>query len=490
MSENKIKLTKSKFLSGLQCKKKLFLQCFKKQLATPIGDAEQALIDEGAKIEELARKRFPGGCLIKKFKLDKALKETVSVLEKNEYAVIYEPTFFYDNIQVRSDILLKVTNDQFDLIEVKSTSKVKDEHEYDLGIQCYVIESSGLKIRAAYIMHLNPYYNYTGGDYNLDSLFKLVDLTDKVKSLKDEIILQANKMRNLLLQDEQPIIAIGKHCKKPISCQFFNYCIQGSEYPLTELPRISDNTLNLLNNIGITDISNIPTSFIALTDLQKRVRDAVVGGLPFFDKQIKEELSKLAFPIHFLDFETFNPALPLYSGTKPYQIIPFQWSDHFIDKTGTVEHREFLHADNTDPHKSFIASLLSALKSGGSVVVYSNFETSRIKEFLTDFPEFSIELTNILSRIIDLQSLIKRYCYYPEFHGSYSLKKVLPSIIPHLDYTDLEIADGITASQTFNEIMKQDTPLEQKEALRSRLLNYCKRDTEAMLELYRYFCSL
>ena len=490
MSQSEYVLTKTKFISGLICEKRLYLDKYKNSLASPLSASELAIIEESNKIGELARDKYSGGVLIKDLDPNNALLATDQALNCSESNAIFEPAFVFNDVYIRADILLRHNDDSFDLIEVKSSGKVKKIHRYDLAIQYYVIKNNGIQINKIYLMYVNTQYIYDGQNLDLDKFFIAEDLTGKIKKGRYEIAKKINKFKKVLRKDTPPGTLPGKQCKKPFMCQYLNYCFKGLENPVTELPRVSDYMLDNLVKIGITEISEIPKDFIGLTEIQKRVRDAVISNKPFFDSKIKDEIANIKFPVHFLDFEAFNPALPKYSNTTPYQMIPFQWSDHVLYEDGTSIHHEFLHNNNTPPERNFIESLLSVLEIEGKILVFSSFEATRIKELAKTFQDLSPQITPVLDRIIDLQKLIRNYCYYPEFHGSYSLKKVLPTLIPDLSYNDLEIANGAIAANAYNKLINTSISRKEKDIIYNQLLEYCKLDTYAMMQMYKYFLNL
>jgi hypothetical protein len=244
--------------------------------------------------------------------------------------------------------------------------------------------------------------------------------------------------------------------------------------------------MDTLKQMGIKDIRFIPDDFAGLNPLQKRVWDCVVNNRKYVDRQLQIILKQLSYPIHFIDFETFSPPLPLYSGTKPYQVLPFQWSDHILEEDGAIRHEGFLYDGTDDPRGAFATSLLNVLGSKGSIVVYSGFEESRIKELAEVLPERAEQLLSLLEgRIVDLLQLIREYCYHPEFHGSFSIKNVLPALVPGKNYEDLDINDGAMASIAYAEMIRAETASERRNFLRRSLLEYCHRDTEAELQLFK-----
>ncbi len=353
-------------------------------------------------------------------------------------------------------------------------------------MQLYVLNGCGLNIGRACLGHLNNKYVYRGGDYDLNQLFSLDDITEKAQEMQPDIPLLLAEMRAPLWEQEPPDVDTGRQCVHPYTCGFYGHChADEPENPISQLPGASQELIEILKEASIEDIHDIPDDFVVLTTLQNRVRDSVVHNRIYLDAHLAVALQHLDYPVHFLDFETFNPSLPLYIGTRAYQAITFQWSDHILEKDGTLRHEEFLYEGDGDPRQAFTTSLLDALGREGSIVVYSSFEATRIKELAELFPDLAGALLSLKeNRIVDLLKLIRRYCYHPEFHGSFSIKSVLPALVPGMSYDDLEINDGIMASITYEEMIRPDTPSERRDFLRRSLLAYCGRDTEAEVRLF------
>ena len=489
MARGKIpQLSKSRFLSGLQCHKRLYYECFHRDLVDPVDVAQQALFDAGTSVGELARAIYPGGVLVDydHFHHNEAVAATKTMVADFSIPAICEAGFQFNAVRTRVDILARTERDMFDLVEVKSTTSVKPEHIPDAAIQYYVLDGSEIPLRCTYLAHLNKEYVYPGGEYDLNQLFSIDDVTEAVEQLQSDIPEVLNEMKSMLGNPEPPDIKAGKHCSKPYTCSFHGHChINEPEHHVSQLPRASERLLLSLEEAGIEDIRDIAADFGELNELQRRVRDCVINNEAFLNPALHKELATLEYPIHFLDFETFNPALPLYVGTRPYQVIPFQWSDHVMDRDGSLMHFEFLHDGFDDPRELFAKSLLQVLGPSGSIVVYSSFEATRIRELADNLPYLSGDLYALLDgRIFDLHPVIKRHCYHPHFHGSFSLKSVLPALVPDLGYDDLEISDGAQASVAYAEIISPKTAPDRRDFLRASLLSYCKRDTEAMVRLF------
>ena len=482
-------LSKSRFLSGLQCHKRLYYECFHRDLADPIDVAQQAIFDAGTSVGELARDMYPGGALVDydHFHHAAAVSATKTMITNYSVPAIYEAGFQFNDVRTRIDILARTERDMFDLVEVKSTTSVKPDHIPDVAVQFYVLNGSEIPLRRSYLAHLNKEYIYPGGQYNLNELFNLDDVTDAVELVQSDIPELLNEMKSMLGDPEPPDIKSGKHCSQPYTCLFYGHChINEPEHHISQLPRANEKLLRRFEEAGIEDIRDIAMDFVELNELQRRVRDCVVNNETYFNPSCQKELAKLEFPIHFLDFETFNPALPLYVGTRPYQVIPFQWSDHVMDSDGNLTHFEFLHDGFDDPREPFAKSLIQTLGTSGSIVVYSSFEATRIRELADALSHLSRDLHALLDgRIFDIHPVIKKHCYHPEFHGSFSLKSVLPALVPDLGYDDLEITDGAQASVAYAEIISPSTASSRRNFLRASLLSYCKRDTEAMVRLFQ-----
>lgn len=481
-------LSKSRFLAGLQCHKRLYLECFHPDLADPVDVGQQARFDAGTEVGELARDLYPDGVLIVDNYMhhEDAVVSTGKALADPSVPAIYEAGFVYDDVRIRADVLTRASGDLFDLIEVKSNTEVKEEHLPDVAVQFYVLKGCGIPVRRACLCHINKEYVYQGGAYDLGELFSVEDITDEVQQLQPDILLLLGEMRLPLWSVEPPDIKARRQCSKPNPCPFYGHCHEDMpEHHISQLPRVREKLLLSLEEAGIDDIREIPTDFPGLDQTQRRVRDCLVSNRVYLGPELPRALGQLEYPIHFLDFETFNPALPVYVGTRPYQIIPFQWSDHIMDRDGSLKHEEFLHGGPDDPREPFARSLLETLGRAGSILVYSSFEATRIRDLAGALPDLSQELLAPLEgRIIDLLQLVRKHCYHPEFHGSFSLKSVLPALVPDLDYSDLEISDGDQASAAYAEMIRPETFPERRDELRKNLLAYCKRDTEAQVRLF------
>ena len=435
-------LSKSRFQYGLQCLKRLYLETYRRDLADPVDAGQQALFDMGTAVGELARQRFPGGTLVDESYLEHAqsVESTLPLLSCPDVPAIYEAGFIYEGIRTRVDILKRRGDGYFDLIEVKSGTGVKQEHYTDVAIQLYVVEGSGVPVRNTFLMHLDRDYVYRGGEHNLEELFSMEDVTATARSFVENAAAgKLAQMWSTLAREEEPDIQIGQHCTRPYRCSFYEHCRR-----------------NLDIDYGRRSIS----------------------------PDLGSALEEIRFPAAFLDFEATNPAIPVYPGTRPYQAIPFQWSLHVMDCSGGVEHGWFLNDDAADPRERLATALLEAVPPVGSIVTYSSYEKTIVNRLAEALPHHAEYLRSLCERMVDLLQVVRGNVRHPEFRGSYSLKSVLPVLVPAMGYSDLEIAEGMTAAASYARMTGEDTPECEKAGLRQALLSYCARDTEAMVRVY------
>ena len=486
MSSTKIpKLSKSRFLAGLQCYLCLWHSFYNRDLATAVSPVQQAIFDIGHQVGEIATRLYPGGVLIEEqyFQHEKAIQTTRQAIQDPGVTSIFEAAFIYDNVRIRADILERTEDGKWNLIEVKSSTSVKEIHIPDVAIQYYVLQGSGLDINRVYLLHINNQYVYDGNTLDLESFFSSTDVTDEAISLQNEIAMNIHALLATLKAPAPPLIQPSRHCKSPYKCNFWEHCTRNMpEHWILELSGISQKKLDELEARGIEGIRDIPDSY-PLTALQERIRNSVVNNEAFISKELESELKHVEYPIHFLDFETASPAIPRYAGTRPYQMIPFQWSDHILFDNGTLEHKEYLSNGDKDPREEFVATLLAALGNNGTVFIYTTYEKGIIKDLAEHFPLLRSDFHRILDRFKDLHAMIKKHVYYPGFHGSFSLKSVLPAIVPGMDYKDLAIQEGNQASFEYLRMIDPSTSIEEKASIKKQLLEYCGYDTLAMKKI-------
>ena len=481
------RLSKSKFLSGLQCHKRLYLEIHQPELATEPDEQTQAILDMGTEIGTLARQRFPGGVLVEADHRHaaEALQRTAELLRDPTVPAIFEGAFEFDQVLVRVDILERVTLGQdgasaWRLIEVKSSTKVKDVHVNDLAIQTYVLRGAGLALSGSYLMHINTQYVYPGGELDLERLLVVQDLTALAAARQADVPSRLAEMKAMLVTPAPPTIEPDGHCHQPYECRFWDHCTKDKPSRWVYYLPGGERAIQQFVKHGIETIDEIPSQF-KLSVVQRRVKDNV----EWIGPHLKAALQTVRYPVHHLDFETFMPCIPKYPLTRPYQTIPTQWSNHIESEDGQVLHEEYLCQDPKDSREELAVAFLESVGSEGSICVYSGYERSILERLTEALPALKGDLKRVTARLWDLFTVIRDHYYHPNFQGSFSIKSVLPAVVPTLGYSDLEIQEGGLAAQQYYRMVFQETDWVEKMRIREELLKYCARDTLAMLELRR-----
>jgi len=478
-------LSKSRFLAGTQCHLRLWHQCYNPDLASEVSPAQQAIFDTGHEVGRLATGLYPGGLLIEEDYLHhgKAVQATRAAMNQPGVPAIYEAAFRYNGVQIRVDILERMNDGRWNLIEVKSSTSVKEVHVQDVAIQHHVLQGSGLAIARAGILHLNNQYVYDGRQLDLEGLFSFSDLTGQVTRIQGTISSQLDDLKRMLAGTDPPEIVPSRLCSSPYDCEFWEYCTREMpEFWVLHLSGIDQRKLNELAAQNIQDIRDIPRSF-PLSLLQERIKACVIHQKDYISPALEPELRDVEYPIHFLDFETAGIAIPRYPHTRPYQSMPFQWSDHILLEDGTLNHRAYVCHEDKDPREEFTSTLLEALGERGTIFTYTTYENRLINELIEHLPQYRDTLLHILDRFRDLHALIKGYFYHPGFHGSFSLKSVLPALVADMNYGDLAIQEGGQASFEYLRMIDPSTPLKEKGEIKKALLAYSSHDTIAMVKI-------
>ena len=479
-------------MKGYRCLKNIYLNIHHPELEAKITPEQQALFDQGNFVGEEARKYFPGGVLVdnKPWDFFGSLKKTRELLSVKT-PVIYEAAFEYQGCYARADIIKYSADTQrWKIYEVKSSTKVKDEHLDDVGLQAWIIAHSGLPIEEIHIVHINPACRFP----HLENLFTIVDVTPQMREKYPAILPKVNELFSVIKKDEIPKIKIGPHCLSPSECGFKEHCWKEAgvpEFSILDMPKLSEKKWEYFHQ-GIVQVED--PRITELNELQQRVVEVVKSGVRYVDSSaIQTQLSTWKFPLVFLDFETINPVIPRYLGTGPYMHVPFQFSVHRMEsKESEVSHFEFLHTNATDPRPNMIPALLKACEGEGSIVSYfGKFETDRIMDMAKVFPEFQNELEALCQRIVDPLPIIREHIYDKEFHGSFSLKAVAPALLgEEQSYEGMTVANGSEAQRAYEEILNPSTLDARREELIRASLEYCKKDTQVMVDLVKWLFEL
>ena len=479
-----MRISKSKFVAGCQCLKRLYWQVHKPELAEEPDGATESILQQGHDVGLLARRLFPGGVEVCERSLDQAIRATRELVANRGVPAIFEGVFEHDGVLVRVDVLHRRADGRWRLIEVKSSASKKDEHLDDVAIQYRVLSRCGLDIGSCCLAHVNRSYVFRGGSVDSWRFFRIRNVTRQVARLQPKLTFQLRAAFTVLSMPKEPDIAPGRHCVVPITCEFYDRCnTQRRDDHIGFIPRIHASAMEELGEMGIESIRDVPDDF-ELTEIQRRACTSVQTGEPWFGDELGEVLSGLKYPVCFMDFETVNPAIPRCAGMRPYDQLPFQFSVHSQkEPVATLEHHDFLARDASDPRREFISSLCHALGESGSIVVYSSFESQRLSDLAAWLPEYAERINAIQARLFDLLPVVREHTYHAAYAGSYSIKSVFPALVPGMTYEGMEVADGTEAGLAWESLVRGSLDQAERERIEKALLAYCGQDTLALVRL-------
>lgn len=485
-------ISKSKYLNGLQCPKLLWAQYNAKDWFPSVDAATQALFDTGHVVGDLAKKLYPKGVEVP---WTESVAETLAAT-KPLVALrkpIFEASIMAGGAYARADILNPVGRSQWDIIEVKSSTEVKDVYVPDLALQQYCYEQGGLPIRRCYLMHINNQY-VLDGDVDPSGVFAKEDITDRVKELLPSVGKRLKGMAGIINQKNCPEQDIGPHCSDPYTCPLMDRCWK-------HVSRYDDNIFTLrrvggkiwpLYQQGILRNRNVG-NLIALSNAQEiQIRAERTGEAYVNPQSLKQFLASLEYPLHFFDFETFQTAIPMVQRTRPFQQIPFQFSLHVVKQPkGELQHHSWIWDGTGDPFRIMLESLDKTIQPKGSIVTYNaTFEKTRLKEAAERHQDWQKKVKGWTSRIVDLMAPFQQSAvYHPEQHGSNSLKAVLPALTRR-SYDGMAIANGGAASQAFVGITFGHTTKKEKQETLKALERYCGQDTSGLWDILQALSHL
>ena len=479
-------LSKSTFIKGLQCNKALYYHKYRKDLRDDLSATQEAIFAQGTSVGDLACALFPGGvdCTPESYyDFQKAVIRTQEEIEKGT-KIIYEAAFQFNGVLAALDILVK-HDDGWRAYEVKSATAVSDTYELDASIQYYCISNSGIDLKDIYIVHINNQY-VKNGPIDVHELFTIESVLESVQNHLAKIPNQVTHLKSVLKEEEEPIIDIGPHCSSPYKCDFSGHCWKHiPDYSTFNISRLrADKKFDLYDKNAIR-FDDIPDDY-PLNENQWMQVKSELNNESFIDKEaIHKFVGAMIYPIYHLDFETFTSAVPVFDGSRPYQQLVFQYSLHIENNDGSLDHREYLSEINgEDPRIEFIKQLINDCGHSGDILVYNiAFERGKLFDLIEFSPRHKIPILKIIDRLKDLMVPFRDRMYYtPEMQGSYSIKKVLPALVPELSYKMLKIQEGGTASNTFSQMVQGNF---EGDAVQTRkdLLAYCKMDTYAMVKI-------
>jgi len=487
--------SKSKLLAYRQCPKRLWLEIHRPELRED-SSATQASFQVGYRVGDIARHIYDPeglGALIDVGTegFNRAFARSKELLQTQH--PIFEAGFSAGGALAFSDVMLPMVVDDkqvWRMVEVKSTTSVKGYHRDDVAIQAFIARTADVPLKAIALAHIDNTWVYPG-DADYRGLLVEVDLTEEAFTRTEEVQSWIAQAQLTAASIAEPTIETGAHCGDPYACGFVDYCSRNTpqaEFPVQWLPRIGKKAAVLAEE-GVFDLRNVPDE--RLNEKQRRVKAHTLANTTYFDAEgAASVLAAYNQPAYFLDFESIQFAVPIWKGTRPYQQNVFQFSLHSLNSTGQLEQCAFLDLSGNDPAEALAKTLIQACGSQGPIYVYSSFESTRIRELAERFPHLSDALQTIRTRIVDLLPIATEHYYHPSQQGSWSLKVVLPAVVPELRYDTLDgVQDGGMAMEAYLEAIQPDTTTERKSQIEQQLLTYCKLDTYATVRLWQVFAG-
>jgi len=475
-------------MAARQCRRRLYLEIRRPELAE-ISKETRAAFDTGHAVGRVAREIYASGNALMvpdDGGLEHALRKTSRAMLAKDRGPVFEATFRYSGVLVRADVLLP-DGPGWRLVEVKASTRVEPEHLNDCAIQQWVLHGAGCRLQRISVAHVDSTFVYPG-DGMYHGLLQEVSVDQQVRQ---QLALVPGWVRDAraAASGAEPEVPVGAQCFKPYACPFMRHCWpRDVEHPLLELPRANKGRLGEFVAEGYRDLRDVPPG--RLTDAQRRVQRVVRSGEPEVDAAIAGYLASLDYPRYYLDFESAGPAVPVFAGTRPYQSLPFQWSCHYEPAPGALDHAEFLDLSGAPPFRRLAESLIRALGRTGPILVYSGYERTMLERLAGLYPDLEPALDAMVGRLVDLRPLFEQGYYHPAMRGSWSLKALLPAVLPDLRYEDLDgIREGTDASSGYLEAIASGTTLERKRELDDQLRRYCRFDTEALYRLVGAFMA-
>jgi hypothetical protein len=454
---------------------------------TPPTEGELFRMEQGKEIGRLARTLFPNGRFIPGGTNEAAAKNTQAVIADANVTVVFEATFVVGSFVAKPDILLRDGNG-WRVIEVKSSladTDQLDELTADLAYTVMVLKRAGVKVVAAELMLICR--DYRKGQ-TTSHLFARLDQTEAVNQRLTEFdaLWDAVDKSTTGTTPKPKLISACRSCP-----HFEADCLgKGIEHSIFCLPRLHANRLAALADKGIINVMELPEDF-PLTPAQQRVVDCVGCSKPWVSPSMGAVLKQLEYPVSYLDFETVMTALPLYDDMPPYRQVTTQFSVHRRERPDAeLTHAQYLADPMRDCEGELAEQLIEDCGTSGSVIVYSSFEKTRINGLAVRFPKLSSKLVKLTERLFDLLRVIQDGYYHAGFGGSFSIKVVLPVLVPELRYDGLAIGDGDTAVARFARAAMGMCSVKEMEQMRRDLLAYCKQDTLAMVRLHESLLAM
>ena len=486
-----MQISKSDYMLFLRHPAWLWLKKHAKHLLPLVDPALQARFDEGHAFEPFAEALFPNLVRLgfSDYASYQALTAHTNATWQGGAQAVAQGRYEDGPITCISDIVSR-DGDGFVLTEIKSGTSAKPEHTFDLAFQRVVLEKSGFPITRCEVAHVNRDC-VRAGEINPRELVAVTDITEEVSEQIENTKARIDQALSVVASDTMPDPA-------PERARLKSYgewldIREELDPPLApdtihRLPFITAKQASELTEAGITTIDAIDDPSVLGKSTRRYLRARAEGARTINSDALGRFLGEIKYPVYYFDYETSQGLIPPWDGTRPYQQVPFQYSLHIQHEPGgDIEHREFLHRDESNPMPALLERLREDIGEVGSVLVwYEPFEKTRNNEMAATFPEYATFLNDLNERVIDLMKPFSdEIINDPAFKGSASIKAVLPALLPELSYDDLSIQEGASASRLWKEVTLTNPGAPEREKVYADLVAYCTRDTWAMVAIHR-----
>lgn len=491
-------LTKSEYMMFLKHPAWLWLKKYQKHMLPPIDENTQAQFDTGHEFETYAEQLFPGALKLgfsNYAEYCSLPQKTENALE--EAATIVQGRFEVNNLTCIVDVLTKIDEKSYKLVEIKSSTKVKLEHQYDLAFQVYVLEQYGLKIDAISVMHVNNEY-VRKGKIDPKQLITETDVTSDVKDLLDITEKKVAEAFKVLEDHDMPDLSprYANSMNIPGTTWFTDWMTvyehlnpDLDKYSIYNLAFPNQSQLGKLEDMGITLIPDIPEELALRPKQVAQIHTTRTETRIIDETKIKEFLNSFAYPIYFFDYETLSSIIPPFDGMSPYKDYPFQYSLHILDSPNSaLRHTEYLHQENSNPMPELLEKLKMTVGDIGTILTWNMAYEKACNDRMAEmYPQYEKFLSDFNERIVDLMTPFSEMWFVDkDFFGSASIKTVLPVLVPALSHKELDVSDGLKARRMWTETILEGKNQDNKQKIVADLLKYCTLDTFAMVEIYNF----
>lgn len=484
-------LDKHLYEAGQQCLKRLWFDCHDPSTSEP-GPSRQAMSAVGDQLRTLARSVFPKGVLVTGATPDAAAEATKRLLAEGT-SVLFDATFVADGVEARADILVQHRDGSLDVYEIKSGTRINPRYVNDLALQVVVITASGLKVRAAFLLHVNPKYAHKAdSEFPPMQLLRSADVTAKVERHVAGVRRKLQQFRQVQAAAEPLQLPMGTYCTAPFPCPYLARCAaEAPAQPLRLLPELTRQLETELHKEGIEDLAALDPARNGLSFRQRRYLTCLRDGKTIVEPFVREELNQCARPLHFLAIAYLPEPLPRFDGQRPWRQMPFGWAATTLHPDGRLESGSFAHVDRTDPRPGFATSLAKHLEVGGTVICWDDEGLSGLRGLLDDLPDAKNATRAIMGRPhLDMMHLLEAGVFHPELSDHRDLRKSVKVLLDDASGADLPIASEDALREVLAKAGAPRVRSATKEKLAGELVETLKWQSERLMQLFVRFAEV